>query len=233
MVQGQRLLVVLALAAGCKAETLGVDVPRGGPQAISHEDLQRDVWALEEPALKGRALGTPGGVEALSRASQRFQQMHLLPAFGDSYERPGGVLCGLKDGRSGEGVLVAAEDPGSGASGAAAVAALISLAKAFDVPSPPTHTLVLCAWPATGGLDAYLSQPAFPLAYTLAVILLGPLSGEIRESAADPLGPAPVTRLAGQAPTEGDSMDRLDFRALAETVRALHARVVAIDGGGG
>lgn len=223
MVRGPRIL--LSLLLGCKAESLGVDVPRGGPEAISQEDLQRDVFALTERGLEDRTAGTRGGDEALRRISDRFQQMHLLPAFGEAYTRPGGLVCGQKDGRSEGAILVAAEERGSGASSAASTAALISLAKAFDVRETPMDTLVLCVWPAEGGLAAYAARPAFPMEKTRKVFVLGPLSGAlVEERAALPSG-RPYTRLSGTPPAEGDTMDRLDYRALAEQVRALYGQI--------
>lgn len=215
----------------CKAESLGVDVPRGGPDAVSQEDLQRDLWLLTEPALGGsRAPGSPGGSEAVARVQRRFEEMHLLPAFGESYVQPGGagVLCGLKDGRSGKALLVAAEDPGSGAAAAAAVAALISLAKALDVPAPPEHTWALCVWPAQSGAAAYAAQPAFPLDQTRAVALLGPLGGAALAEAPGPaLGTLPTTLwTAGPVPeAASDTMDRLDYRLLAQHVREIYGRL--------
>lgn len=206
----------------CKAESLGVDVPRGGPDAISQEDLQRDVFQLTERGLEDRRPGTRGGEEAARRTVERLQQMHLLPAFGEAWSRPGGLICGQKDGRTDKAVLVAAEDGGLGAADAAAVAALISLAKAVDVPEPPRDTLIVCAWPAEGGAALYAANPAFPLADTRAVFVLADWSGLIAGAPGEPLGGLAVTRLAGAAPAEGDSMDRLDFRALAEQVRALY-----------
>ncbi len=108
--------MLLQFLLACKASSLGVDVPRGGPEAISQEDLQRDVFMLTERGMEDRRAGTPGGEEAARRVVDRMQQMHLLPAFGEAYSRPGGLICGQKDGRSGKAVLVAAEERGSGAS---------------------------------------------------------------------------------------------------------------------
>lgn len=217
---------LLALLA-CKAESLGVDVPRGGPDAISQEDLQRDVFMLTERGLEDRSPTSRGGAEASRRVSERLQQMHLLPAFGDAYERPGGLLCGQKDGRSGKGVLVAAEDRGTGAASAAAVAAIISLAKAFDVRDPPADTLLLCVWPAQGGAAAWLEQPAMPMADLRRVIVLAELAGPLQTAEQAPMQGAPLTRVSGHAPAETDTMDRLDYRALERAVRDVHALVVA------
>lgn len=124
-------------------------------------------------------------------------------------------------------MLVAAEDSGSGASSAAAVAAIISLAKAFDVRENPTDTLIFCAWPAAGGLDAYLAQPALPLADTRRILVLGHLSGPLTTAEQPPTQGVPTTRISGAPPAEGDTMDRLDYRTLESTVKTLHARVVA------
>ena len=220
-------MIALLLLLACKAESLGVDVPHGGPDAISQEDLQRDVFMLTERGLEDRSPTTRGGTEAHRRVSERLQQMHLLPAFGDAYDRPGGLLCGQKEGRSGKGVLVAAEDSGSGAASAAAVAAIISLGKAFDVRDTPTDTLIFCAWPATGGLEAWLTQPAMPMADLRRVILLSNLAGPIQTADQPPVQGRPTTRVSGLAPADNDTMDRLDYRALEAAVGDIYALVVA------
>ena len=39
-----RALVALVGLSACKAEQLGVVVPRGGPQSLSPAELRRDAW---------------------------------------------------------------------------------------------------------------------------------------------------------------------------------------------
>ncbi len=235
MVPGARLLLtgafrvglVLALAAGCKAETLGVDVPRGGPEAISQEDLQRDLWRLASAR---------GPRAAQAHVGRRLQEMHLLPAFGEAVHE-GALTCAQKDGRSGKGVVIAALSEGSGATGRDVPAAvLISLAKAWDVPRPPRDTLVFCLVPGEAALADYAARPALPLADTRLVVTLGPMvGGELRAAERPGIGPAPRlhldTALPPWAGTAEDRMERLDFRRLADTARAAHDRIVARLGG--
>jgi hypothetical protein len=205
----------LLLTFGCPAERLGVDVPRGGPASVSQEDIQRDAWAL----LRG------GGS---SHVEHRLQEMHTLPGFGDSYRSPAGALCGRKDGR-GAGADVLLAPIGLGASAAAATAALVSLAKAWDVPEPPARTVVFCATT----LEAYALEPAVPL-HTASHWVLGPLAGtELRAEAGPLLGGAATTLLStGPDALHGsahDPFERLDWRGLADRVREVHARVLARD----
>ena len=233
MVPGARLLLkparlglLLALAAGCKAETLGVDVPRGGPEAISQEDLQRDLWRLAS-ARRPRA--------AQAHVGLRLQEMHLLPAFGEEVHE-GALSCAQKDGRSGKGVVIVALSEGAGATSRdVPTAVLISLAKAWDVPRPPRDTLVFCRVPGEAGLADYAARPALPLADTRLVVTLGPMAGgELRAAERPALGPAPRlhldTALPAWAGTDEDRMERLDFRRLADTVRAAYDLIVARTG---
>lgn len=224
MVQGSRLLLILPLLA-CKAESVGVTVPKGGPEAISQEDLSRDVWMLTQ-GVADRSPGGPSGEAVVRKVQDRLEQMHLLPAFGQSYTRPGGIVCGQRDGRDDRAVVVAAEDPGQGASGAAAVAMMISASKAFDRATAPTDTMIFCAWPAQGGRAAYAANPAFPLDHTNRVWIFGPVGPDLQELPGEPLGGAPVTEVGG-TPASPDAMERLDFRALAERIRGLYPRLIA------
>ena len=226
-------LFLLSLLA-CKAEQLGVDVPRGGPESLSQEDLQRDAFPFMDPSGQGRAPGSPGGVEASQRFLSRLQQMHLLPAFGEAWELPvpdhGVVICGQKDGRSDQGVVVAALDTGAGAMGGAVpMAAIISLAKAWDVPAPPQETVILCVFPAEGGLEAYLARPAMPLDKTRAVLLVGALGGaKLAETIGSPLGDGRRAALwsTGRAP-EADPLDAVDYRVVRSQVQAIYAAIAA------
>ncbi|MDP6932833.1 MAG: hypothetical protein QGG40_07940 [Myxococcota bacterium] len=229
-----------ALLLGCKAETLGVDVPRGGPDEISVEDLQRDVWSLTRNPGEGDSLLSGSHTSTHSRTVQtRLQQMHTLPAFDDSYalEQAGGGewICGLKDGRSGKGVVVVAPSVGTRAStGAAPLASLISLAKAFDSPRPPHHSLVLCAAPSED-LETWWSRPALPASETLALFVLGPLDGEQLREETLPAGPegVTITRLhTGRRAIHGtseDTLDRIDYRAIRARLGEVHARVVGVE----
>ena len=64
-------MILLFLA--CKAETLGIEVPRGGPESVQMEDLQRDTFLLTQaPDAAGRR----------AILERRLAEMHTLPAFG-------------------------------------------------------------------------------------------------------------------------------------------------------
>lgn len=225
MVPRTRLLLITGFLA-CKAESLGVEVPRGGREAVSQEDLSRDTWMF----LDGEA----GPFES------RLQQMHALPAFGSAWRPPtgSGVVCGLKTGRGGEGVVVGARVAGRGAQGDALPrAVVVSLAKSWDVPEPPPLTLVFCAFEGRAGLDAYAREPAFPLDRTRAVVLVGPLAaGLVEFTDGTPLGTARVVEVgAGNAPgtgAEDDRPEKVDYRVLAEQVRAIHDWVGSVAEGG-
>lgn len=225
-----RLGLGLVGLSGCKAESLGVELARGGPDQISGEDLQRDVWLLMGPVAASRAPGSPGNAEAAGRFEERLQQMHTLPAFGQSYRRSlgqGWLVCGQKDGRSDRGLLFFAEDGGAGVRGGALpVASLISLAKAADILEPPTHTLLFCGAFGPGGLDAYALQPAFPLAKTLQIAEVGPLGdADVTGSPEAPLGGAPRQRYStGPRPGDGGPEDRaeaVDFRRVSDQLREV------------
>ncbi|MCB9758236.1 MAG: hypothetical protein H6739_00210 [Alphaproteobacteria bacterium] len=229
-------VLLLGLLVGCPAEMLGVELPKGGAESISQEDLQRDVWALV--ALGDRHPGRPAYDEGLAIIEQRLDQMKTLPAFGDGATRPAGAgrnLCMQKDGRSGRALVVAALDQDNGADrSASSIAALISLAKAYDLPGKPEHTLVFCVWPEPDGLDAYLRAPAVPLEHTTAVLTLGPLSGseELRPVETQiSYGGGKLRHLHLQSSAEpyhgtpDDRMERLDFRVLLQRVQRLHQAV--------
>jgi hypothetical protein len=201
--------VILALLLACKAETLGIEVPRGGPDAISMEDLQRDTFLLSEAPDAG------GQLAALER---RFTEMHTLPGFDRSYQRAeaeGVSLCAMKEGKSGKTVYVQAE-AGTGPAAAARLAALISLAKAFDLPSPPPHSLLLCAR-APG-------PPPLPESSLAAHLSLGPMTGPTLSIA--PPGDAATVRIIEAIPQKGeDSLATIDFRLLLRHVIALYGVV--------
>lgn len=113
----------------CPADRLGVELPAGGPDAISAEDLQRDSYSLSREA-------DPGAVFA-----RRLDQMHL-PA----RDKGEGRVCALRGGEGAPRVVVAPwpTNPGEAAQGAV----LISLAKGWDgQPAPPRATWLCLAKP--------------------------------------------------------------------------------------
>lgn len=235
----RRLLPLCLCLWGCPAEQLGVDVPKGGVEAISQEDLQRDVFLFEDPQLAGgRAPGSAGAPVAAQRFMDRLQQMHLLPAFGEGYSLPvpgpegqegAALVCGRRDGAGSDGVVVLALDTGQGArAGALPLAAAISLAKAFDVPTRPDETVIICGGPASGALEAYAANPALPPERTRALLLLGPVDdGPLVEEPGPTVGGLSSTRLrAASSLGAEDRADDLDYRRVVGTVQALYEVVV-------
>lgn len=229
-----RLLPLLALA-GCPAEQLGVQVPRGGVASVSQEDLQRDAWLLASLEDRGgRAPGTPGAEEAAVSVAKRLGQMHLEPGFGGDWRRPAAGdfnVCGRREGAGGS-VLVVALDEGTGAeTGAVPVAALISLAKAVDVPRGDGPTAVFCRVRGEAGLEQLLVTPPLPLETMDRILLLGPFGDGTLEATPVTVGSRDALRVTtGTRPFHGtpeDGLARLDYRRVEANVRAFHARWLA------
>ncbi len=226
MVCRARILLILALS-GCKAETLGVDVPEGGRQSISQEDLQRDVWMLEQLGDRRQRVD-----EAARAVQSRFSQMHTRPGFDRSFQQTtpegGRVVCAERDGQADQPVLIFAEDPGAGAAaGAVPVAVLISLAKGFDTLQLPEQRPVFCALLGPGALAQFLQKPPTPLDGLSGAVQLGPLVSPPLEQAASELGALSVVKLtAGQLP-DPDVMESLDYRELLALTLQIFDTVAA------
>jgi hypothetical protein len=224
VVYGSRLLLICGLL-GCKAELLGVELPRGGRDAISPEDLQRDTWMIARIPDRAR------DAEAVAQGvSTRFQQMHTRPGYGRSYVDAAGdsrIVCAEKDGQSEHRVLIVAEDTGeSTAGGAAPVAALVSILKGFDTPALPPRGVIACALIGAGARARFLQQPPLPLD-GLDIRLIGPLGVGTPHEAPTTLGDHPARQHAlGEIP-EPDAMESLDYRTLQEAVVALFDAVAA------
>lgn len=228
------LFTLLSLLFACPAEQLGVELPKGGAQSMSQEDLQRDLFMMVE--LPDRRPGGAGYAAGLERIAQRLDQMKTLPAFGDGVRRPAGEgenLCTRHDGQSGRAIVIAAIDAGNGADeSASAIAALISLAKSFDVAQPPKHTMVFCVLPAQGGVEAYVQAPAFPVEKTVALLTLGPMGGPKLASEESVVGAGLRRVHLSTGPdavhgTPDDNMGRLDFRVMLRNVERV---LEAVDG---
>ncbi|RME24515.1 MAG: hypothetical protein D6798_11080, partial [Deltaproteobacteria bacterium] len=212
------------LTTACPAEMMGVELVRGGPEAISVEDLQRDTWALTRAPA--------GGAAAV--LARRLGEMRVLPAAGRAWIQGSGPaerICGRKDGRESEAVLVVA---GGGAQSPLSWAALISLAKGFDTPTPPPRTLLFCAVGDDAGAAALLAAPPVPVDRLAAVWRIGGIregrlvvsrlpgpfqsSAELAEawtSGAPPAGAEPVDPGA------------VDYRILADQLRELVGQIAA------
>ena len=201
---------------GCKAESVGVEVPKGGADAISMADLQRDAFILEAEK-SSRAAGKPRPSAAWASFGERLRQMKTVPAYGRSYRDTAGakVVCGRKDGSSSEAVVIAAhDDPAQPGRSTTAMAMVISLAKAWDVRRPPARTLLFCAWEGDTGRAAFAERPPIPADKIVSGVILGgvqpALSGvELDELPVDFSGP-----VAG-----------LDFEAMQVATVAVEAVV--------
>ncbi|MDP2313270.1 MAG: hypothetical protein Q8P41_10220 [Pseudomonadota bacterium] len=121
---------MLPMLIACPADRLGVEVPLGGVDTISAEDLQRDAYALTRPEADVAAV-----------FERRLTQMHLPPGLtGD------GRVCAAY-GSGGRSRIVLAPWPTEGPSfveDAARAAILISVAKGWDGHAPPADTTWLC-----------------------------------------------------------------------------------------
>ena len=231
----------LVLLVGCKAESLGVDVPKGGPDHLSPEDLQRDTWMFGGPEFKVRTPGTTAARELARRVEGRMAEMHLMPAFGESFHRDygegGWAVCGQRDGQTKQAVVVVALDRGTGAGdGALSLAALISLAKAFDVAESPRNTVVLCALPADGWADHWLDQPPVPPDATAAFFILGPVDGEAISALPGPMvGSISTIRATTGAldlhGTDEDRIERIDYRTVARHLRDVYFWIADVGAG--
>lgn len=199
--------------------------------ALSQEDLSRDVWMLSQGPARD---GSDPGLRGLAGIEQRLGQMKTLPAFGDNMRVTGAsgwAVCGQKDGRSGDAVLIGAIDPGRGAGAAdAPVAAVISLAKAWDLNAPPAHTLLFCAWSQQGGLEQLRASSPVPWDRLRLVVTFGPMGDkgplQLNDGTLD--GRPHLHVSTGERPEHGgpeDRMEALHFAVMAEQLREVHSRV--------
>ena len=230
--------LLLLTLLGCPAEQLGVHIPEGGPDAMSHEDLTRDVHALVK--LGDRRPGAEGARPGLEILQRRLGEMKTLPAFGSGYiqqQATGWAVCGQKDGRSDRAVLIVAQDAGDGAGDSAApTAALISLAKSYDLNQPPPETLIFCAVSAQGGWETLWATPPVPQSAVKTLLVLGPLGEKEGFTLTETQLEAPGGALGGVLASTGkkalhdgpeDRMERLDYVGLVTNLLAVRAHVEA------
>ena len=104
-------MLAILLLLGCPAESLGIPVSKSGVEAVSMDDLVRDVAKLSGPPADRPAF-----------LAERWRQMNLV------VDADG---CARREGSGPDFVAIVAEE-GDGAAGAAAVAVAISLAKTLD-----------------------------------------------------------------------------------------------------
>jgi hypothetical protein len=206
--------LALLLLTGCPAEQFGVELPKGGVEAMSNEDLQRDVWGLSRGQLQDRRPGQPGHADGLEFIGKRLQAMHTLPAFGEEMLQKAGEgsnLCTVQKGQGQEHIVIQTVDQGLGAfESASGVAALISLAKSFDVRERPAQSIVFCVIAGNAGLRSLQAQPVVPPKTVRATFNLRPMG----------------RRLPTNEKSPGPKQD-LDFRILLEEVRRVRTEIDA------
>ena len=225
------MISLLLTLLGCPAEQLRIELPKGGIQALAMEDVQRDLQQLEQ--LGDRSVGTPMHEESARRVQRRLEEMHTLPGYGRMYAQNtehGMVVCGQKDGSGGGVVVVLALDEGGGAaSSGAQVAALISLAKTYDVPQNPPKSLLFCTAPS---VEAYFAKPAWPADKTLALLTLGPLAGpELSSEDSEVEGVRRVHLHSGPVAPENDRMSLVDGRVVLKRIERIREATDALAGG--
>ena len=140
------------------------------------EDIRRDVFHLEGER-RDRGAGSKRSEAGWRGLSERLQQMKTVPAFGQSYRAAASavVICSEKRGSGSGVVLVGAEDdPSEPGRSTAALAMLISLAKAWDTRVPPDRTVLFCAWEGVEGFESLVQAPPVPWSSVSSAMLLGP-----------------------------------------------------------
>jgi hypothetical protein len=134
-------------------------------------------------------------------------------------------------------VLIVALDAGDGAGDSAApTAALISLAKSYDLNQPPPETLIFCAVSAQGGWETLWATPPVPQDTVKTLVVLGPLGEREGFTLTETAREAPGGALRGVVASTGaqtlhdgpeDRMERLDYVGLVTDLLAVRAHVEA------
>jgi len=224
-----RFLLILVLGLGCKAETLGVEVHRGGLESLSVEDLHRDTWMFTN-GLDDRGHGGDDEEQAAERLKKRLQEMRVLPGYARAYKSRNGSgpwrTCGLKVGKRRSAHIWMALDSGKGAVGGAIPRAiLISLAKAWDTYEQLPQAQLFCGLDADG-LDDYIASPAYPLEHTRIITSFGPLgSGNLVSTEFDHQGIRRVHFSTDDAilGTDEDRMEAVDYRVVLTHLETIFA----------
>jgi hypothetical protein len=235
--QARLLFAAVGLFASCKAERMGVEVPRGGESAINQEDLQRDTYRILAWEKNGatRSGGTTAARSVAEDVNFRMREVHLLPVFGSSWQQEihhAWNVCGLRDGADSHAVLFAARDGGRGADfGATPVAVLMSLAKAEDDRRAPAHSEFFCVVSPDGGEARLGEQPPVPWTAVSDIVVIGPMGGtELTFTDTTFAGQKALLVTTGTDPVHGtdeDTMGRLDFRRIQAHTIELYRRFLA------
>lgn len=169
-------LVLLQLIA-CPVEQLGIELPEGGADAVSHEDLRRDTRLLLGP-------------DPAATFAERLGQMQMIPVAVPP-GLPNTTLCaGRGDGGApgDQPRLLVATWPAT-ADEATAAAALISIAKAWDLEGAPKGRATLCLLPQQ---PASAAVPLTAESLWIGSIASGELvwtPGRVQADPADPARP--------------------------------------------
>ncbi len=230
-------LLVGVVVAGCKAEKLGVFVPRGGGDALQPWTVKRDLWRMTDPRIGGRAPGSSGSRRVAQYIADRFESNGLKPVFDGSFRQDlgnnvGEMICGVRQGSGEQAVVVVAMDPGIGILSAIPVAGIISLTATFDAPEAPMHSIYFCVLPAAGGLTGFATKG--PVAYqrVLESFTIGTLTGSrIMTESGPTLGPVRTVLLhSGPLPTKmSEDIGQLDYGLVIGRLADVYSRVSAVD----
>lgn len=219
---------VFVLAA-CPAEQLGIELPPGGAEAISHEDLRRDTRTLVEGPAGTRfierlgqmqmapadaPMGTPEGTTCAARGpATAGRPAASAPG---ATANPAGDPGGSADGGGGAPTTLLVALFPSDADSATAAAALVSVAKAWDLAGGPARRMTLCVLPA----GAALGEVAAGLGPE--ALVLGPLaSGQATFTP----GAGHAATIAADPPDPTRPAERVNYTDLQARVKLLFERL--------
>ena len=228
---------LLLLALACDAESLGVEVPRGGPDAMEPATIKRDLWRMTDPRIGGRVPGSSGARRVSQYVAERFQRIGLQPAFKNGYRHDlgsmtGEMVCGVRRGAWDQAILISALDPGIGTLSAIPVAGLISLSSGFVSPDAPMHSLYFCVLPEAGGFAGFPARSPIPSGQLLDAFLIGTLTGDALDESSGPvIGPIQSHLLhSGPLPSDvSQDLGQLNYQKIRARLADIHSRVSSVD----
>ncbi len=203
-------LISLSLL-GCRAESVGVRIERGGPQSLSADELRRDAWRWARAAP-----GERGALVQRRLADMRWPMGPPPAGLAGAWCVRRGV--GSAENAGGDAIWWSAEagSPADPESEGVQWAALIALAKGIP-DAPRAQPLALCA--GAGPVAPERAAAALGAAGYAPAAWIGGISGE-------PLGPVGIFGAAGRryaeaAPRPWPGLVELDAEAVVGAVRAL------------
>ena len=192
------LVLALGVLAGCPAEQLGIELPPPGVESINPDDLLRDTRGVL--ALDGESF-----------LERRFTRMNLDVSTGT------GWVCGEREGKGGAARTLVAAWP-KDVDHAVSVAALISMAKAWDTLDGPSGPRRVCV----AELDA--DVPILGTRWTVGPLAPGILlDRSVDPSFVDGGWAQPTVRSGTPDPTR--VLGAIDYRQTGHVVRGVFARV--------